>query len=130
MSLKRVDFAFGIFLAVFSLTAGIIAMSHSEKRQDFAIDFPKYIGWTIDSMVTDIGVVPEYSDVYYLDIHGISYTGCLFVYPPGVRVTVQFDSMVNQPPGRHDIIRDANYFRNERIRSLDVYINCSSMDQK
>jgi len=132
MWMKRATYIFGISLLGFSLWVEIVGIDSVEKPQSFAIDFPKYVGWTVDSMLADIGYTPEYSHVYYLVEFAkqpVSYSGCYFIYRQNVSVSVHFDSLVYNPPGRDDIIRDVNHFKNERIWEIEVRIDCPSNDE-
>lgn len=136
------------------LIAGIVAEFYKEderviestisaipaKSDDFALDYPKYVGRPIDHLLKDLPHPPDDSVVSYhwdYEIDTIDYKpyggthyylGCIFYYSDeGVSIEIGFEDWIPHPPanpGRR--ITDASYFLGYEAYKITVYISCDN----
>jgi len=116
----------GYFCIIVSALVAGISATDPDTSKDFAFDYPQYMDWTIDSIIKDIGYIPEDSNVQYLAIPSADYEyiGCWFRYDNGVEISFAFDSVITQPRMHQKRIVDPEYFMGNHISEIMIRICC------
>jgi len=103
-----------------------IQSEHTNKCH-LGVEYPYYIGRTIETLIKDVGQPGEGSYVMWsrdFITHDTIYIACVFRYTNGLEMIVYFENDIFQQPNWGGRIKGLNEFMDQKIDMMTIRIIC------